>query len=67
VLAPVPSGAATTTISTSAAAATAPAAAAIPAACHAATAAPRYLAPRCALLCKAAMGMTMGYMLILML
>jgi hypothetical protein len=37
-----------------------------PPACHAA-AAPRYLAPRCALLCKAAMGMTMGYMLILML
>jgi Domain of unknown function (DUF5134) len=33
----------------------------------ASVAAPRYLAPRCALLCKAAMGMTMGYMLILML
>jgi Domain of unknown function (DUF5134) len=36
-------------------------------ACHAAAPAARYLAPRCALLCKAAMGMTMGYMLILML
>ena len=27
----------------------------------------RYLAPRCAVLCKIAMGITMGYMLILML
>ena len=27
----------------------------------------RYLAPRCAALCKVAMGITMGYMLILML
>jgi Domain of unknown function (DUF5134) len=75
VLAVVPSGAAvstSTSATASAAAATAPAAAiipattTIPAACHTA-AAPRYLAPRCALLCKAAMGMTMGYMLILML
>jgi hypothetical protein len=62
-LATVPSGAAAAT-----AAATASAAAATtPAGCHAAAPAPRYLAPRCALLCKAAMGMTMGYMLILML
>jgi hypothetical protein len=37
-----------------------------PAACHAALA-QRYLAPRCALLCKAAMGVTMAYMLIMML
>jgi hypothetical protein len=58
--------AATTPASASAGTATALAAAAVPAACHATTA-PRYLAPRCALLCKAAMGMTMGYMLILML
>jgi hypothetical protein len=60
----VPSGAPTST-STSATASAA--AATIPAACHAAAPGTRYLAPRCALLCKAAMGMTMGYMLILML
>jgi hypothetical protein len=78
-LAAAPSGTAasalaTATATTSAAgaaaaagAATAPSAQTVPAACRAAAAAPRYLAPRCALLCKAAMGMTMGYMLILML
>ncbi len=60
----VPSAAPT---SVTASVAAAPAAATTPPACHAATSAPRYLAPRCALLCKAAMGMTMGYMLILML
>jgi len=69
----VPSGAATsastsaTASATASAAATASASATAPAACHAAAPAPRCLAPRCALLCKAAMGMTMGYMLILML
>jgi hypothetical protein len=56
VIAVVPSGAPVSTATPATA----------PPACHAA-AAPRYLAPRCALLCKAAMGMTMGYMLILML
>ena len=56
-----------TASATASAAATASASATAPAACHAAAPAPRCLAPRCALLCKAAMGMTMGYMLILML
>jgi hypothetical protein len=76
-LAALPSGAATVpsgATSASVAATATPVAAAAPASaspaaavCRAAAAAPRYLAPRCALLCKAAMGMTMGYMLILML
>jgi hypothetical protein len=63
----IPDAATIPPAATAPAAATIPAVTTAPAACHAATVAPLYLAPRCALLCKAAMGMTMGYMLILML